>query len=68
MSHPSEVNVFFEEKHESTEHLLASRPSECPDSIPYLKKGDSNSYLDQFLIIKEEQPEVAEPSNREESR
>jgi hypothetical protein len=68
MSQLNEINVFFEEKHESTENLLTSKLNDCPDSIPYLKKGDSNSYLDQFLIKKEEEEAVPELPNKEESK
>ena len=47
---------------------MASRLNECPDSIPYLKKGDSNSYLDQFLTKKEADPEPIDRPNHEESK
>jgi hypothetical protein len=48
--------------------MLASRVNECPDSIPYLKKGDSNSYLDQFLIKKDPEPDPADPPNHDQSK
>ena len=46
--------IFFEEKHSTTidDH---QREQEPVPSIPYLKKGDSSIYVDQFLA-KEELP------------
>lgn len=41
--------IFFEEKHSTNIDEVLHKDHDCPDSIAYLKKGDSNVYLDQFL-------------------
>ena len=50
----NEQLIFFEEKHSTTLDDQQREP-ECMASIPYLKKGDSSIYVDQFLA-KEEAP------------
>lgn len=46
----TEPNIFFEERMDSTRIDPIDKENECPLSIPYLKKGDSNVYVDQFLV------------------
>lgn len=41
--------MFFEEKHSTN----MNGDVDCVESIPYLKKGDSNIYLSQFLAKEE---------------
>lgn len=56
--------IFFEEKH-STNIEDVNREGDCPLSIPYLKKGDSNIYLEQFLVKEEDIPELVTPKLEE---
>jgi hypothetical protein len=58
----NELNIFFEEKQETSVMQPEVREQECPESIPYLKKGDSNLYLDQFLVKPPDQPSPPSPS------
>ncbi len=44
-----EHTIFFEEKHSTNIEDVLHKEHECPEGIAYLKKGDSNIYLDQFL-------------------
>ena len=62
---PSELNIFFEERQETSVMQPEQRDQDCPESIPYLKKGDSNVYLEQFLAKPEDSPmSPALPSDR----
>ena len=45
----NEHTIFFEEKHSTNIDDPLHKDHDCPDSIAYLKKGDSNVYLDQYL-------------------
>lgn len=57
MKNTAEPIIFFEEKH-STSIEDVKREGDCPLSIPYLKKGDSNIYLGQFLVKEEDISEL----------
>lgn len=59
----NELNIFFEERLETSVMQPEQREQECPESIPYLKKGDSSVYLDQFLAKPTETPVSPLPSN-----
>ena len=50
----NEPLIFFEEKH-STNIEDAQREGDLILSIPYLKKGDSSIYVDQFLAKEQEE-------------
>ena len=58
-----EHSIFLEEKASSTLHDQENKPEEPlpSDSIPYLKKGDSNIYVDQFLAKEEPELRIEEP-------
>lgn len=59
----NELNIFFEERMETSIMQPEQREPDCPESIPYLKRGDSNVYLDQFLVKPTEAPVSPLPSN-----
>jgi hypothetical protein len=62
---PSELNIFFEERQETSVMQPEQRDQNCPESIPYLKKGDSSVYLEQFLAKPEDTPmSPAPPSDQ----
>lgn len=56
----NEQMIFFEEKHSTNIDEALHRENDCIESIPYLKKGDSNIYLEQFLA-KEQDPSLPAP-------
>lgn len=49
MDNIADLNIFFEEKHNETLHDHAGKEEIFLESLPYLKRGDSNHYLDQFF-------------------
>jgi hypothetical protein len=61
----NEHAIFFEEKHSTTFEDPFPKEVNCPLGIPYLKKGDSNIYLDQFLAKDEEILPEASPKTEE---
>lgn len=55
MNKKNEINIFCEEKQETTMNQLSENDNIELPAIPYLKRGDSNIYLDQFLIKGEDE-------------
>jgi hypothetical protein len=47
-------NIFFEEKHTSPAQEHNEVHELFAESLPYLKRGDSSKYLDQFLAKTEQ--------------
>lgn len=43
------LNIFYEEKQPETLHENQDKEELLPVSVPYLQRGDSSMYLDQFL-------------------
>jgi hypothetical protein len=68
MTQNGEINIFFEERQETSTIQLEGKENECPESIPYLKKGDSNVYLEQFLAKQEEEEPEPSVKSKEESK
>jgi hypothetical protein len=50
MENQEGLNIFFEEKHTETIHEQNCKEEPLPESLPYLQRGDSSKYLDQFLV------------------
>lgn len=64
------LNIFYEEKQPETLHEHNDKDEPLPVSVPYLKRGDSSMYLEQFLEKNEEPEEVkqiSEPLKKEEA-
>ena len=43
------MGIFFEEKHTETKQENHCKDEPLPESVPYLQRGDSSKYLDQFF-------------------
>ena len=43
------MGIFFEEKHTETKQENNFKEELLPESVPYLQRGDSSKYLDQFF-------------------
>lgn len=54
MDHADHINIFFEEKNTSALHQQ-EKEFLLPEGLPYLERGDSSKYIDQFFA-KEECP------------
>ena len=50
------MGIFFEEKHTEALHEPSPKDDLMPESLPYLQRGDSSKYLDQFFAKNEEPP------------
>ena len=49
MENTDGINIFFEEKNTETFNQLNDKDLLLPESLPYLQKGDSSKYIDQFF-------------------